>query len=270
LSRDHPGGLPEVHDEEPEHSLVVDRIGVSGYRGWVRICGFDGCIDRGVTIDIYVDLPGNMRGVHVSRFIEVLDEARVKSFDSIYDFLEYLARESLVKHSYSRRVEVFVKTSFYPRDTGSIEALFGLKLSRDDRLEYLVSIKLYGLTVCPCVQKVYSYLENTRLEDTPSHMQRTMLEITVESPSRINLEELIRIGLDSFSAPLKSYLKRYDEYLLVKNALKKPRFVEDVLRSVIVELMNRFNSGKVRFRVRAVSEESIHPYNVYGEINIES
>ncbi len=262
--------IPEVHDENPSYRAYIERAGISSLKTRTLICIGSNCGERELIINLYVDLPQNMRGVHVSRFIEVLKivSSENKKY-SIYEFIRDIAKKLLNKHPYSTKVYVEIKFVDYIDDLTPMEVWLSKELSTYDNNVERLTLVLQGMTLCPCAQAVYSHLENTPLKNSPSHMQRAVLKLSIES-SKVDadIKALANSLIQAFSAPLKPYLKRVDEYLLIKEALNNPKFIEDVVRDAIkrtIEYIDKFmDVDHAIIYVEAVSEESIHPYNIYA------
>ncbi len=258
--------LPDVHIEPPPISIPINRVGLRDYRTYIRICRGK-CREYLVSINMYTDLPRNMRGVHVSRFIDVIKENQDREYGSLIEFLRRLAKESLTRHEYVYRAEAYGRISLIYNDQ-YVMMKAGSSIDRDGNTRERLQITLYGITVCPCVQRVYSFLEKTVLEKTPSHMQRARFKLEIYSTKiDIDVYDLVDTIIDSFSSTPRSRLKRYDEYLLIREAYSRPRFVEDVVRIASKLFYDKYRgilprNTYIAFKVE--SEESIHPYNTYA------
>lgn len=267
MSRDY---LPDVHEEEPVVKLPLTSVGVKGYNVRVNICGKQ-CETRELVLEIYVDLPHNKRGVHMSRFIDVVKELSKANYASISSFLRRIAYAVLEKHEYSSHVSVQAGTSLIVENGNVVNAKCGVFLDKYGYTREFVEASFKGVTACPCVQKVYSYVENTVLENTPTHLQRTLLRIHVNSDSELGIDpiELYRVGKEAFSGLLTDLLKRYDEYVHVKRIVGNPKFVEDVVRQAVFLVYREFRnklSRNAKIVVEAISEESIHVYDTYAYV----
>jgi GTP cyclohydrolase FolE2 len=80
--------------------------------------------------------------------------------------------------------------------------------------------------------------------------------------SCVEAEEIVDICEKSFSAPVKLKLKRPLEKRIVQRMHSNPRFVEDVVRRCVSLLARRYRGMKAT--VECVSQESIHPYDVFA------
>ncbi len=261
--------LPDIHEEPPEIPVGIDWAGIKNYMTNIRICRGARCTDYLLSIDTKVSLPPDKRGVHMSRFIDALLEAEKDTYSCIMDFLRTLAGRILELHGYAGKAMVKAKTTILYREVYASTS-FAVEASRNGVAREREKVSFYGNTLCPCLQQVYSYLEKTPLQHTPTHMQRTRLTIIVSAP-RIDIDprEIIDALTGAFSSMPRARLKRMDEYGLLREALGKPRFVEDVVRyaaNLFHEAFGKRLPGDATVLLKAVSEESIHPYNTEAVI----
>ncbi|MET1160099.1 MAG: GTP cyclohydrolase, FolE2/MptA family [Thermoprotei archaeon] len=260
--------LPEVHDEKPRVMIGLDAVGIRGLKTRIALCRSN-CIEYPIILYMYVDLPDSMRGVHVSRFIDALDKVRKNRYDSVIGFLRELARELLVRHNYSKQVVIEAETLLYTNEYNGVNTRYGVKASRDgDHREYLV-IEIAGLTTCPCARELYSFVEKIPAENSPTHMQRTKLIVRIAG-NRIEVDPIVLVeNLENvFSNKLEPRLKRLDEYELIRDAIRNPKFVEDVVRDAVAILSSMLDRN-YWVSIRAISEESIHPYDIEAIIEGE-
>lgn len=270
--------IRDIQDEKPELPLIIDRVGVRGVRRRISIYTPIGTLSYDFKIDIFVDLPKEQRGAHMSRNIEVileaLDEAGRGRFSTLEELFESACRRLLSRHSYASRAEIRGATTHYIKnDTfGEIEAVdveLNVSVRRNSGVEWCIGVSMEGMTVCPCAQMVYSALEKTELAKSPSHAQRARVRIAVGTGGRIaRIEWLIDAARSSFSAPILSHLKRKDEYELVRVAYRNPRFIEDVVRHAIYRTATKLSEESfppdTEIIVEGESYESIHPFNAYA------
>src|SRR3982751_3970763 len=71
----HPKGKLHDKQSEPDHrKLRIDKVGVRGLRFPIQVRDKEHAVQNTVaTIGMYVDLPHEFKGTHMSRFIEVLN-----------------------------------------------------------------------------------------------------------------------------------------------------------------------------------------------------
>lgn len=273
-------GFEEVQEEEPEVALRINRAGIKGVRRKITIHTPEGRLQFDVVIDAYVDLPVSKRGIHMSRnieaFIEAIEEAQKEKPSMLEEVLLSGCRRLLKKHPYAARAEMIAKTTYYYNEdfTGTsapqaADIIITTMLDRNGTDKRTVSVSILGITVCPSAQAVYRKMEKTRLPHTPSHSQRARLTVRVTTEGRfVRLEQLIDAARHAFSAPTVSLLKKSQEHLLIRQAFKRPRFIEDLVRyalhNVYHMLLSRKYPKNTILHVEAESYESVHPHNAYA------
>jgi len=271
--------MRDVQNEKPVYPIYISRVGVKNIKRRIILEGPKGRLHFDTILDVYVDLPAERRGVHMSRnieaFIEAIDAVRLKPLPTIEKILDTVCDILLKKHEYATRAEVIAKTTYFYTETflgipaeEAADVEIKVAKTREGDVTYTVKVGLTGMTVCPCAQEIYRSMEKTELPHTPSHAQRAKLYLSIKTKGVfVRMEKLIEAGKAAFSAPTLSLLKRIDEYRLVKHAFENPRFVEDVARAALCNLY-RIVNGKVpedsEIKVEVVSYESIHPYDAYA------
>lgn len=271
--------LPDVQASKPTYSIPIKRVGVEGvYR---RVCLSDAesriCLDA--YIDMFVDLPKDQRGVHVSRFIEalreVLDVVELKDLKNFEEAIEKLGKELLKVHNYIVNAEVRVRTVFLYgyhdkelnlHENVPVRFSMSTKINRyRDTMTRKLCIEVMGMTVCPCAQQVCGYVLKKVTPYTPSHTQRAKLKLCLSSTKLIDVRDLIEASLQSFSIPVFSYLKRDKECEVILKSFENAKFAEDVAREVLYLVYHRLKDviePEAIININIKSLESIHPFNM--------
>ncbi len=109
------------------------------------------------------------------------------------------------------------------------------------------------------------------LDDMPmcTHNQRGIGTIKIQSSedARIPIESIIDIIENSMSSQMYELLKREDERFVVESAHRNPKFVEDCVRTMAKNLVQRFPDlpDEAFVTIEQVNEESIHRHNAFAE-----
>ena len=267
-------------------SYRLTRVGVRGVRKPVLVkrAGIDGTLNNALncSIDIFVDLPADQKGSHMSRNVEVLNEVVEESVKNpitgIEDMAADICKKLLVHHEYATTADVSISSEYFRssktplgRDTFEMfNIMAGGHIVRDGPLTKTIGVRVVGMTACPCAQQtVREMLEYTGDMPVMSHNQRNVITIEMTTSEDISLEadDLIDIAQDSFSSPTFELLKRPDEGQVVINAHRNTRFVEDVVREVLVRIVDRYTDlpDDVQVTVKSNSEESIHKHDAFAE-----
>ena len=247
----------DVQNEKPENEIELNKVGVQGLRKYVIVNGTEKKYHTIVTINSYIKLPSNLRGVHMSRFAESIDEIPEET-TSIEDLAQKISQTSLEKHHFDCCTKVFCEFPFdRTRPNGEKEkgiAQMTAKYSTATKRKSL-GISVNGALACPCSREMCGGL---------THNQRGNLSIEIDvSKGNIHPEEIIEVCSQSFSSPTFSILKRPEEKKLVEQMHQNARFVEDVVRKCVQFLREKY---PLRYCVvKCASYESIHDHNAFSE-----
>ena len=128
--------LPDVQARRSAHGFSLTRVGVTGVLKPVLIQrpGSRELHALHATFDVFVDLPADQRGVHMSRNLEAVNEAVDEAVREPETGLEWIAshiaRVSLERHSYATVAVACAKRPY----GSSVRAPLGVRFSRKNRL----------------------------------------------------------------------------------------------------------------------------------------
>jgi len=252
----------------------------------VRITRAGGTNTLFCTIDVFVDLPATQKGSHLSRNLEAINETVNRSMVEAVPGIEAIAaaicRALREKHEYSTYAEVHLVADYFverpgPSGKRNLESfkIMANAISRNgDSLKKMIGVEVVGMTACPCAMETVreQYGSNITFEnDLPviSHNQRNIATVMVEVPEACDIEanDLIDLVESSFSSATYEVLKRSDEAAVVLHAHQQPKFVEDVVRTLLAKLLVHLEGlpDEVQVTARSESEESIHKHNAFAE-----
>ena len=269
---------------DAEYKLT--RVGVKGVRKPIIVQreGTSGKVVHNLncTFDIYVDLPKDQKGSHMSRNVEVLNEIVADSIKNPIIAVENVAvdilKRLMVHHEYAKEAEVHIEAEYFResktplgRDTfESYTILSGGHIVRDGEITKMIGVEVIGMTACPCGQQTVTEMLDIH-SDVPvmTHNQRNVVTLMVYLPEDVDVEanDLIDLVEKSFSSPTFELLKRPDEGQVIINAHSNTKFVEDVVRAVLDNFVKRYADlpDDVYVDVISDSEESIHKHDAYAE-----
>jgi len=286
-----------THDLQASPSEVplgLSRAGVRGIQKAIRIShgGSEKLI--AAEIDCTVDLDPSQKGVHMSRFPELFEEAIEEVVIGEALLVESLAEHiaaHIVERQRALRAEVRI-VARYPLEretpvthlrTQELVSLIGLAAASDARTRRLVGVEASGINACPCAQGLvreraaerlgeagFGELDVERiLELVPlaTHNQRGRGTLFVGTEAPVNAEDLVRIVEGSMSSPVFELLKRPDELFVVEHAHLQPRFVEDSVRVALRDTLGSYPALEDDDFVlsRQVNLETIHTHDVVAE-----
>jgi GTP cyclohydrolase IV len=278
----------------PEVQLGLSRAGVTGVKKAVRLKW--GPTEKLIpaTIDCTVDLDPAQKGVHMSRFPELFEEAidQVVIGESflVEELAEHVAQH-IVERQRAGRAEVRIVTS-YPRErrtpvtglaTQEMVTLIGVAAASERGSRRVVGVEATGINACPCAQGLVRGSAAERLLEAgfddgdverilelvplATHNQRGRGTLYVGTQGAVNAEQLADVVERSMSSPIYALLKRPDELFVVEHAHLQPRFVEDSVRYALAGVLELYPSLDDADFVhsRQVNLETIHDHDVVAE-----
>ncbi len=276
--------LPDVQSRISTNTFKLTRVGVTDVKKLVHI-------QRPhkeqhpliVTMDLFVDLPAQQKGSHMSRNLEligeIIDSKLETPFSSLESFCSKITKTMFDKHPYATYAEIkaqadYFRETTYPDGRKGSEPYTLIAEARGTHkgdIKKMIGVTAIGMTACPCAMEVLQELAKRDKEfPVPSHNQRNIGTLLIEVPqdvTEVEADDLIEILEHSFSSPTYSILKRQQEAELVLKAHQNPRFVEDVVREMLRQILKRYPTlpDEVLVIARSESEESIHKHNAYAE-----
>ncbi len=251
--------MKDTQNNKDNRNVHIDQVGVKGIRYPITVLDkATGEQQTVAEINMYVDLPRHYKGTHMSRFVEILNEySRRISLKNLTKILEDM-KERL--HAESAHIELLFP--YFIKKTAPVTGLEGLmeyscsmKGAMTDGSDLVLGIRVPVCTLCPCSKEISSY---------GAHNQRGEVRLQVRFKKFIWIEDLIELIEKSASSGVYSVLKREDEKFVTEKAYRNPRFVEDVVREIAVELSEDANI--TWFAVECENFESIHNHNAYAYV----
>lgn len=245
--------MRDIQNDKANHQISLSRVGILNLEYPVMIKRPDRGHETILKMKMSVDLPAIQKGAHMSRFIEKIEEnfSLPQETVGIENLAKKIALDQLTSHEYAKNASVELKTK---RDHNKkVYELYGRYDTGSGRKT--IGVKVVGVIACPCSMELTNGL---------SHNQRAVICLELEANGgKVNAEELVELCEEAFSAPVQLTLKRPMEKDLVERMHANPMFVEDVVRKCVHQLRKRYRGSYSR--VKCVSQESIHPFDVFAE-----
>lgn len=248
----------DVQSEEDTRAVPLQKVGVKGVKYPVTVLDKTSKKQQTTaTVDLYVNLPHNYKGTHMSRFIEVFHKYHEDI--SMHHFLDML--EEMRTKLTAQKAFGCIEFPYFIEKKAPVSGAAGImqyicsydgEVSEDGSRKFYVSIKVPIATLCPCSKAISEY---------GAHNQRGFVSVRLLYKAFFWIEDVISMIENCASTPLYTLLKRKDEKYVTENAYDNPRFVEDVVREVYLGLKKY---GFEWFTVEAETEESIHNHNAYA------
>ena len=252
--------IPDVQGSADTRRLAIDKVGIKAIRHPVRVADRDGGVQHTIaTFNMYVGLPHNFKGTHMSRFVEILNsherEVSVESFEAMLrDMVKRLEAEfGHIEMTFPYFINKAAPVSGV-KSLMDYEITFAGEVSRDG-YSFTMKVVVPVTSLCPCSKQISEY---------GAHNQRSHVTITARTNTHVWIEELVRIAEQEASCELYGLLKRPDEKFVTERAYDNPKFVEDLVRDVATALnQDKRIDGYV---VESENFESIHNHSAYALI----
>jgi GTP cyclohydrolase I len=254
----HATALHDKQSERDHRELRIDKVGVRGLRFPIQIRDKAKTLQNTVaTIGLFVDLPKEFKGTHMSRFLEVLNaHGSVVHVENITEILYAMQRKLNAATSHLEMEFPFFLEKQAPvsgmTSVMDYTARFDATATGKE-IDFVLTVKANVTTLCPCSKAISAY---------GAHNQRGEVVVQVRSTKAIWIEDLIAIIESSASSELYALLKRQDEKAVTERAYENPVFVEDLVRNVALKLNG--HPDVTWYKVEAENQESIHNHNAYA------
>jgi GTP cyclohydrolase IB len=251
--------VEDVQGRADTRRLRINRVGIKDINHPVRVK------DRATgeqhtiaTFNMYVSLPHNFKGTHMSRFVEILHTEREISVESFRAMLETMTERLEADAGHIEMSFPFFVMKRAP--VSGVESLMDYHASligerRGGETQMWVKVIVPVTSLCPCSKGISDY---------GAHNQRSHVTITARLRKHIWIEELIEIAESEASCELYGILKRPDEKHVTERAYDNPKFVEDMVRDVATRLNADERIGA--YVVESENFESIHNHSAYALI----
>lgn len=255
--------IPDTQNSLDTRHIAIDKVGIKDIKHPVVVSDRSGREQHTVAnFNMYVNLPEEYKGTHMSRFVEILNhheyEITVQSFKRMIE--EMTERLNAQSGDIEMTFPYFVNKA---APVSGVMSLMDYEVSfigqiRDTKPEVLVKVLVPVTSLCPCSKNISEY---------GAHNQRSHITARVRMKDFIWIEELIDIIEKVASCELYGLLKRPDEKHVTERAYDNPKFVEDIVRDVAVE----FNKDDriLGYEVESENFESIHNHSAYAMLKCD-
>lgn len=252
--------IADVQGSADTRRIAIDRVGIKDIRHPVRVLDRSGTEQHTVaTFNMYVYLPHDFKGTHMSRFVEILN--RHEREISVSSFKTMLSEMSERLESEAGHIEM--RFPFFinkKAPISGVESLLDYEVTfigeiRDGRPRLELKVMVPVTSLCPCSKEISAF---------GAHNQRSHVTVQVRMERFMWLEELIELVEHEASSELYGLLKRPDEKFVTERAYSNPKFVEDLVRDVAKRLNE--DDRILAYIVEAENFESIHNHSAYALI----
>jgi GTP cyclohydrolase I len=252
--------IADVQGSPDTRRIAIDKVGIKDIRHPVRVGDRTGGEQHTIAcFNMYVNLPHNFKGTHMSRFVEILNQHEREI--SVASFKDMLAEMTDTLEAQSGHIEMsfpyFVNKS---APVSGVQSLIDYSVTFIGEINHGVprmdiKVVVPVTSLCPCSKQISDY---------GAHNQRSHVTVTATTNGFIWIEELIEMVEQEASCELYGLLKRPDEKYVTEKAYDNPKFVEDMVRDIAVRL-NRDDRISA-YTVESENFESIHNHSAYALI----
>ncbi len=254
--------LPDTQNNADTRQIVIDKVGIKDISHPIIYIDRDG--NKNPTVGNFtmtVTLPQDVKGTHMSRFIEILNQGSCEFNSSNFDKIIDKVRAKLE----SDTAHITLNFPFFRKKkapSSGVESMMDYQVTLYGILdkgscEVMMKVVVPVTSLCPCSKSISKY---------GAHNQRSHITIKVKASAgkTLHIEDLIDLAERKASCELYAILKREDEKVVTERAYDNPAFVEDLVRDIAVEL--NADSRIAYYRLESENFESIHNHSAYALI----
>jgi GTP cyclohydrolase I len=220
----------------------------------------DGFMTTVATINMYVALPAEEKGTHMSRFLEVLNEYHESlSSTTLKDVCKSMKERLKASEAHLElNFPYFIgKKAPVTGQPGKLDIDVSFEMTSNGVDDFILGIKVPATSLCPCSKEISAYgAHNQRCEMT--------VRVRIREGELLWIEELFEMIEKCASTQVFSVLKRPDEKWVTERAYENPKFVEDIVRDMAIVLNN--DDRILWYECYSENYESIHNHNAYAYI----
>ena len=256
-----PQAMPDVQASKDDRNVHIDKVGVKDVVYPMKLATKDGGEQTTVaSINMYVALPKEKKGTHMSRFLEVLNEHDNQAFSpgDIPDIARKIkerlnAQEAHFEASFTYFI---AKPAPVTGQKGLMNYEVTFECTANCTDDFVIRVAAPATSLCPCSKEISEY---------GAHNQRCRIEAAVRVKDTMWIEDLVEHLEAAASHPVYAVLKRPDEKFVTEKAYENPKFVEDIIRDLAV-LLNE-DDRIVQYDISSENFESIHSHNAYAQLS---
>jgi GTP cyclohydrolase I len=253
--------MKDVQNQRDNRNIPIDKVGIKNLRYPVVVRDRrEGRQHTVASINMYVDLPHEYKGTHMSRFVEMLH--LLKTEVSLQKFSEILAQ--MKSHLNAASAHIEITFPYFIEKKAPVSGAPGLmdytcriagSTNSDNEVDLISEVNVPISSVCPCSKEI---------SNEGAHNQRGEVQLQTRFNRFIWLEDMIELVESCASCDVYSVLKRVDEKQVTEHGYGNPKFVEDIVRDIAAQLLKDENI--TWFSVSAENFESIHNHSAYAHI----
>lgn len=253
--------IADIQNSQDARNIALDKVGIKQLLHPVII--EDGDLPAQHTLakfSMFVSLAATVRGTHMSRFVEILNETETKIGVSHTPILLQKITDRLNADNayYEARFPFFINKS---APVSGAKSLMDYQVTLSGKIESgklinQITVAVPVTSLCPCSKQISEY---------GAHNQRSEITLKVVTNGNIGIHDLIKLIENQATCELYGILKRADEKWVTEKAYDNPKFVEDVVRDIAMHLEKL--DAVLAYEVASENFESIHNHSAYALIS---
>lgn len=252
--------MKDIQKQRDFRQIPIDKVGIKNIKYPITVLDRSNHIQHTVaSINMYVDLPHQYKGTHMSRFVEMLNLIHPEvSLQRISDILEEMkdhldAASSHIEVTFPYFIKKYAPVSKSPGLMDYTCRFIGSSDSKG-KLDLISEVIVPISSVCPCSKEI---------SEVGAHNQRGEVRLSTRFKKFIWIEDMIELVESCASTEVYSVLKRVDEKYVTEEGFTNPKFVEDIVRDIATAIKE--DSNITWFSVSAENFESIHNHSAYAQ-----
>ena len=251
--------MTDVQNLTDIRNIAINKVGIKNIKYPISLLDKENKVQHTVAdINMYVSLPKEFKGTHMSRFVEVINKyKREIELGNLKEILLYMKDKLDAEDAHLEMTFPYFMEKIAPVSQASglmdYTCMVQGNINSNDELDVVLGVRVPVTTLCPCSKEISRH---------GAHNQRSEVTVRVRMHDFIWLEELIALVESSGSCEIYSLLKREDEKYVTERAYENPVFVEDVVREITKKLSHDIRV--LWFTVESENFESIHNHNAYA------
>jgi len=253
--------IEDVQNIADKRHIAIDKVGIKDIQHPIKISDRTSGEQHTIAnFNMYVNLPHQFKGTHMSRFVEILNQhEREITVQSFRDMLPEMTARLQAESGYIEMEFPYFVNKEAP--ISKVKSLMDYQVSFLGEItgkdtDVMVKVVVPVTSLCPCSKNISDY---------GAHNQRSHVTVTVRADSFIWIEDIIDMVEQEASCEIFGLLKRPDEKFVTEKAYDNPKFVEDIVRDIAAQLNDddRINA----YTVESENFESIHNHSAYALIS---
>lgn len=253
--------IADVQGNADFRNIAINKVGIKALRHPIKVIDQAEQSQYTVAIwDMYVALPAEVKGTHMSRFVEILNQQQeALSIESFGEIVRLTRARLDAQYAYIETRFPYFRNKAAP--ISGVKSLLDYditligQINQEGQYQQTIKVLIPVTSLCPCSKEISQY---------GAHNQRSHVTVSITANDMIWLDELIDMVESQASSELYGLLKRPDEKYVTERAYENPKFVEDVVR----DIANVFNQDKriIAYVIESENFESIHNHSAYALI----